>query len=322
MGRGWRGWHGRVGCRGWLLCVRRGADVMNERAVSNVWVGAAGGGCAAPAGMQQRGDGDETMRREGLCWGVIAVFPARSSAGGAAADGQGVGSPGGGWLLPCITRQWMGTAFVGDVAVGWEPSACGWWQCYVASPVSCWPWALLQGLSILSCCTQCCANQAGDAHGLRSHPAPDFSPLCLAGPPLAATASSSSSASPRADPQPLTALLAVGSPLAWRGSPRAFQAVIRSARLCYPLLWRGGGEQERDSAGVRRQWVSGGPASRRSLGAVTMLGLSSLSRWRGVAEMAQHGVRRDFWARFWVNHRDVGAGDAFRGGAGAWVLHF
>ena len=206
--------------------------------------------------------------------------------------------------------------------MGWEPSACGWWQCYVASPVSCWPWALLQGLSILSCCTQCCANQAGDAHGLRSHPAPDFSPLCLAGPPLAATASSSSSASPRADPQPLTALLAVGSPLAWRGSPRAFQAVIRSARLCYPLLWRGGGEQERDSAGVRRQWVSGGPASRRSLGAVTMLGLSSLSRWRGVAEMAQHGVRRDFWARFWVNHRDVGAGDAFRGGAGAWVLHF
>lgn len=69
MGRGWRGWHGRVGCRGWLLCVRRGADVMNERAVSNAWVGAAGGGCAAPAGMQQCGDGDATLRRGGFVGG-------------------------------------------------------------------------------------------------------------------------------------------------------------------------------------------------------------------------------------------------------------
>lgn len=65
----------------------------------------------------------------------------------------------GGWLSPCITRQWMGTAFVGNVAAGREPSACGWWRCCTALPVSCWPWALLQGLSILSHCTRCCATR-------------------------------------------------------------------------------------------------------------------------------------------------------------------
>lgn len=116
------------------------------------------------------------------------------------------------WAKSRESRGWVAVTLHHSAVDG--DSVC--WQCGCGEgAVSVWLVAVLHGFAGVLLAVGSSAGsvhpeplhpvlryQTGDAHGLRSHPAPDFSPPCLASLSTAATASSSSSSSPRVDPQP------------------------------------------------------------------------------------------------------------------------